>query len=331
MFQTPKAIFIQLSLAMFKYICLLVLSLCGFYCSGSVPKKPYMWVVVATFKNESSIISDWLQHYLHEGADHFYLIDNGSMDDYLKEVQRFPQEMITIIRDSSSPRMGLQDALMKKYIAQNIINDAHWVLVVDIDEYVYPLALSSCIVDVLVAQSETVSRIWLPWKVFGSNGHLVQPQEGIVSGFTKRKAVEYTVTPSVLGYGKSFTRVKDKLHMSTHSCGNGDPAMFYSNGSQMLYGNEHSKIILREEETRLQPLQLNHYMFQSRDYYQKIKCSRGGGQSGRVSKYTMEFFDKHEPHANAIEDTGLLERYDAKNRTRNCMSKFAHALENLHE
>ena len=30
------------------------------------------------FKNESMIITEWIEHYLREGIDHFYLIDNGS-------------------------------------------------------------------------------------------------------------------------------------------------------------------------------------------------------------------------------------------------------------
>ena len=38
--------------------------------------------IIAMFKNESYIIEQWIQHYLLEGVNHFYLIDNGSTDDY---------------------------------------------------------------------------------------------------------------------------------------------------------------------------------------------------------------------------------------------------------
>ena len=31
--------------------------------------------VLAIFKNEGHIINEWLNHYLLEGVDHFYLID----------------------------------------------------------------------------------------------------------------------------------------------------------------------------------------------------------------------------------------------------------------
>jgi hypothetical protein len=33
--------------------------------------------ILSMFKNESMIIKDWFEHYLKEGVEHFYLIDNG--------------------------------------------------------------------------------------------------------------------------------------------------------------------------------------------------------------------------------------------------------------
>eukprot|EP01032_Pedospumella_encystans_P019484 gene19484-22151_t len=306
------------------------LVLCCFCGAELLHKKPYNWVVVATFKNESTIITDWLRHYVFEGADHIYLIDNGSMDDYMTKIQRFPQEMITIVRDSSPPRRALQDSLMEKYMNHRIISDAHWVLVVDIDEYVYPLDPNLCIADVLHAQPATVNRMWMPWKVFGSNGHLVQPTEGIAAGFTKRKAVEQAMTSKLLGFGKSITRVNEKLQIMTHHALNGDPILYYSNGSSVSYGDNYAKMVLTEDDVKMHDLQLNHYKFQSQDYYQTIKCSRGGGQTGKSGHYKMEYYNQHEPLANAISDTGLLERSKLKNRVHKCISTFVKAGELLH-
>lgn len=294
--------------------------------SEKVPKdieaKPFNWVVVATFKNESMILSSWIQHYIDEGADHFYLIDNGSQDDYMRDLQRFPQQqMITLIRDSSPPKRVLQDTLMKTYVAPLVIKNACWVLVVDIDEYVYPFGDKVCIADVLTSYPVSIGRIWLPWKVFGSNNHTVQPIEGIVAGFTKRKNVDHLLSQHALGYGKSFTRIVPGVAILTHYSGDDDRAVFYSNGTKVLYGEHLAEITLDEQSIRNQPLQLNHYMFQSRDYYQRTKCVRGGGQSGRSAKYTMVFFDEFEPRANAIEDLGLKERQKVLGSR--CKSRFA--------
>ena len=35
-----------------------------------------MFCIVAIFKNESHILEEWIQHYIKEGVQHFYLINN---------------------------------------------------------------------------------------------------------------------------------------------------------------------------------------------------------------------------------------------------------------
>jgi hypothetical protein len=50
------------------------------------------------FKNESMIIEEWLMHYISEGVEHFYLIDNGSNDDYESKISYFNN--ITIFKDN---------------------------------------------------------------------------------------------------------------------------------------------------------------------------------------------------------------------------------------
>ena len=38
--------------------------------------------LVAIFKNESHILKEFITHYIKQGVDHFFLIDNGSNDNY---------------------------------------------------------------------------------------------------------------------------------------------------------------------------------------------------------------------------------------------------------
>jgi hypothetical protein len=44
------------------------------------PKPKYNFCIMAIFKNETMNLKLWLDHYLWQGVDHFYLIDNGSTD-----------------------------------------------------------------------------------------------------------------------------------------------------------------------------------------------------------------------------------------------------------
>jgi hypothetical protein len=42
--------------------------------------------------------------------------------------------------------------------------------------------------------------------------------------------------------------------------------------------------------------------------YLKVKCTRGGGQSGMSFKYTEDFFNKHDKEYNVVEDTELINK-----------------------
>ena len=33
-------------------------------------------------------MKEWLEHYINEGVEHFYLIDNGSDDEYMKILEK---------------------------------------------------------------------------------------------------------------------------------------------------------------------------------------------------------------------------------------------------
>ena len=44
--------------------------------------------ILSTFKNEATILKEWIDYYLQQGFDHFYLIDNGSTDNFLETLTK---------------------------------------------------------------------------------------------------------------------------------------------------------------------------------------------------------------------------------------------------
>ena len=44
---------------------------------------------IAIFKNEEDILDEWIRHHLWQGVEHFYLINNGSTDNYLEILQPY--------------------------------------------------------------------------------------------------------------------------------------------------------------------------------------------------------------------------------------------------
>lgn len=271
--------------------------------------KLYNLVVVTFFKNEAWNIKEFLDHYIDEGVEHFYMIDNGSTDEYMHIIiNNFPVGLVTIIRDDSYEHFadGLQDHLIRKYFHSLIVHDANWVIVVDLDEFIYSTGIDRTISSTLEAFPLSVSRLFLFWKTFGGNHIMIHPRNtSLVQAFNHR--AEFTINhyqdaikngAGLYGCGKMIVRVSPSLQLEAHASTNGPHQPVYIpiyNHSIPLNHSDYYSLLLYFNEDTLHKhvLHLNHYAFQSREYYEKNKAPRGGGQSGHTNKYTVEYYDAH--------------------------------------
>ena len=251
--------------------------------------------VLAIFKNEDMIIENWIQHYLEEGIEHFYLIDNGSTDNYEEKIKKYEQ-YYTLIKDPLRLSYGTQTFLYNKHYLHKVKMETKWLIICDIDEYIYGRNGCAKIIDALNKLPHYVEKIWLPWKCFGSNGHKNHPSNIILSfnkysdEFIKNK-----------GLGKIILKTINLQEILT--CGhdvflNKNNVLYNSNGNLYDEYNFSYYNILN--------LHLNHYMLMSEEYYQKIKCTRGSGEEGIVNKYTMEAFNNFDKIYNKIVDNELI-------------------------
>ena len=234
--------------------------------------------IIAMFKNESYIIEQWIQHYLLEGVNHFYLIDNGSTDNYESKIVKYNNK-ITLIKDSYRQQKKNQNLLKNKYFLNKIKNESKWVIICDIDEYIFHTNNNNKISDFLI-NNEQYSRIWLPWKLFGASKESdIIPN--IVNDLVYRKN---DIITNHNGFGKSIIKCNDLIQLETH---------FSSVNGNTL------KLNLSSE------LHCNHYKLISEKYFKEIKSIRGGGQSGLSNNYKFENFFNENKLYNDIIDNSL--------------------------
>lgn len=243
------------------------------------------------------IIEEWFKHYLDEGVEHFYLIDNGSTDDYESKIEKFKPFYTLIKDDTRLPRLGTQSFLYNKHYLETVKKETEWLIVCDIDEYIYARNGHVKIPEVLDKLPKHIKIIWIPWKIFGSNGHKKQPAN-IVQSFNKHFK-QYT---KKYGYGKTISRPENIIELDVHLQKFNKPTLHYTSSGDLYddYDFSHENVLKLD-------LHLNHYMLMSEEYYEKIKCTRGGGASGNVSKYTMKTFYELNSHysKHLIEDNEL--------------------------
>ena len=242
----------------------------------------YLFSVLCMFKNESSIIKEWIQHYISEGIDHFYLIDNGSTDDYHSQIKDYT-DLITLVVDPTRLPKGTQRTLYNKHFFEIIKKETEFILPCDIDEYVYSRNGYKTIKDFL--EKSEYDSIWIPWKLFGTKCE--STPDSIINSLTKRKKYFVQETEKLKGMGKTITRTNKILMLNLHQCKVLDGINFI----RFDYGSD---------------LNLNHYKLISEEYYKNVKCVRGGGNSGLNKKdYSMEYFREKQLEYSEVKDKEL--------------------------
>ena len=91
-------------------------------------------ILIGIFKNESHILEEWIQHYLIMGVEKILLIDNGSTDRYQDILQKYIDgQRVTLVVDDEK---WAQEKLYNKYFL-HLCASSEWVMIADLDEFVY--------------------------------------------------------------------------------------------------------------------------------------------------------------------------------------------------
>jgi glycosyltransferase involved in cell wall biosynthesis len=244
----------------------------------------YKLSVGAIFKNESHSIKEWIEHYLHHGAEHFYLVNDNSDDNFIEKIQEYlDKDIITLVNGNFKYYQGRQKDMYNHHILPHL-KETQWLLVVDMDEYLWsPMDVN--IVNILNLCSH-IGQIQVNHTLFGSNGHIEQP-DSVVKGFTKRSKERKSDFP--VGNRKYFINSNFEFNsLSVHNA-------FFQNPE---YDSDSSVFMLLDEPYFV----LNHYCCQSYNFWKNVKCTRGDGDHWR-SRKEEEF---HTYDINDVEDLDLV-------------------------
>ncbi len=229
--------------------------------------------LLGIFKNESMVIREWVDHYRKQGYDHIVLLDNGSTDDYKSKL--IGTESFVHVLSAPEPhkqnehynKIGLPKL---KELGVNVLS------ILDLDEYLFVKDgrtirefVETFFADRLNGKSGP-SGFQVAWSMFGSSGHEKQP-ESVRKSFTWRQK---ELSP---GSRKTTIWLED----------------MESDGLNLHRSKVNGKIIENPPE-----LQLNHYAIMSKEYFNKVKKTRG---------------DADNPKTNTIRDDTYFKGYDHKN------------------
>jgi hypothetical protein len=140
------------------------------------------YTVVSTMKNEGPYIIDWVAHYKALGFDHILVCTNDCTDPTVEILLRLQElglvtQHNTIVRKAGIHRSALRQA-SRRY---DIVKDAKWVFVCDVDEYLNIHMGDGSVRTLVEGSGADTDVISVPWRIFGPDG---------IEGFEDRPVTE---------------------------------------------------------------------------------------------------------------------------------------------
>ena len=229
----------------------------------------YYLSVLSIFKNETMNLKLWLEHYLWQGVEHFYLIDNGSTDNPLSILQEYIDKDIVSYFYLPEKHKQVENY---RYVfdKENLKKKTIWLAVCDLDEFFYGVDYK--LTTKIRSLENNFDCILCNWKMFGSDGLKKHPSD-IRTAITHCNKnlwhdTKYIFKPSIIKHSSSIW-VHHLIDIP------------YINKSRIRIAN---KLI-----------RLNHYVIQSLEFFQKVKMDRGDvySKSSECAR-DMNYFNRYD-------------------------------------
>jgi len=255
--------------------------------------------ILAIFKNEALVIDEWINHYLREGVQHFFLIDNGSTDNSREKLAPYNQ-YITLFADSEPSAMT---KLFNRYFIPQK-SRVRWLAVVDFDEFLYGKR-GITIRDYVRTLTSDIGQVVTPFSFYGSSGLIKQP-DLIVPNFLLRWNNERRNPMETKGIVNCTRLISLDLHSHPTTGRN-----ISCDGKDVP---QHPLTIVTPHLIEHAALQLNHYVLQSLEWFQNVKMKRpDGNSSANNNDRNEEFFARHDH--NDVHDDELSTKTYSPNKT----------------
>ena len=136
-------------------------------------------------KNEAKYVEEFVNHYIQQGVDHFYIVNNGSTDNIEEVIENIEHKnSITLITDNRDFKLLTNDdsalghkRMLDENIYERIVQETKWAIIVDSDEFMHGKN-GYTIKSFLHTLDDDVGCVYVLWNIFNpckdENGNICE-------------------------------------------------------------------------------------------------------------------------------------------------------------
>ena len=246
----------------------------------SLPK--YYLAVCAIAKNEGPYFREWIEWYLKQGVEKFYIYDNESTDSTKEVLAPYIESGVVdyTFFPGQKQQLAAYDDCFKRHRLET-----RWLAVIDLDEFIVPIKDKT--IPEFLHGMEKFSVVEINWLVYGSGGAKKQEPGTVMERFHKHSLPGHRLNTHV----KSIVDPRRVCTMTgCHEAARITGSAVDSHGVPLTKG-------FRDRVPQQDVIRINHYAVKS---YEEFLAKRARGRARVATLRDMGYFESYD--LNDIED-----------------------------
>lgn len=247
--------------------------------------------ITSVQRDRAPWIKEWIAFHHLVGFNKFYIFVHQSSDG-TKEIldglkSKFDITTVVVNEDTTTLQFDCN-----QYSCDHFLNKTDWMAFIDGDEFLFPTSKNTMEEALSEFSGKKISAIGVYWSCFGSSNFETEPDGLITQNYKKRAGDGYVNNRHIKSIIRGKNKVPIKVGKSAHLFDT--PHGTYDENLRLIENG------LTDYQPTYNKFRINHYLCQSRSYFQKTRGNTVWVNGGRLAD---SWWNEH--NRNDVLDTSM--------------------------
>ena len=273
-------------------------------------------------------MKEWVAHHLLIGFDYIFIYDHKSIIPLEGQFNNFNKNGDKVFVKRCELNGPVKDFFITRAAETAKSINADWMLYLDADEFFVINTDKINNVKELLKMYPNADSVSFNWLMFGSNGHIKEPEGLIIDNYTKSQL-------KLCDHIKTFIRPSQFLKKNAHRCDIKNPIkMFHGNKTRLI---TRSEILINNSRLFDNPIEyynsiayIAHYYVQSKETWIRRKLTLPRDDNGQIRPQNQTILNKElSLHYDMHSDLNDIENLNVKNKYSENIKRYLQSIDLL--